>query len=213
MLEHLQKQICPDHPRLKALAADKRYREMFDDFLAAGGWEKLRHTTDVKTFDEELQCGVINSRAVSQVIDFSIRYDPRTGSFRQKGGSTMARSIIRRSSYYEIGMERTKLKDIWVAYEHSAPFIYLFHLQGFTDLKPESVSQTKFASKMIVAAQQAAEWQALFLAYNTVVSTLKSRGYNYEIVRRNLGEGQADLKIDPLPLEVLQLIKDYKSGD
>jgi hypothetical protein len=68
MLEHLQEQICPKRPKLKALAADNHYRELFDGFLVAGGWAKLRHTIHVNTFDRKLDSGVINSSAVSQVM-------------------------------------------------------------------------------------------------------------------------------------------------
>jgi hypothetical protein len=213
MLEHLQTQICPKRPRFKALAADDHFHELFDGFLAAGGWAKLRHTVHVNTFDKRLESGVANSSAVSQVIDFSIRYNPETGPSRKKGGSTMARSIIVKSSYYDIGMGSTKLKKTWVTYERSAPLIYLFRLQGLDSIKPYKVGEKKFASELIAAAQQSADWQALFLAYNAVVLALEPRGYNYEIVDCNLGDGQADLKIDPLPGEVLQRIEEYKSGD
>jgi hypothetical protein len=212
LLEQLQEQTCPSRPRFKVLASNSDYRKLYDKFLDMGGWEKLRHTKEVKTFDNELEQRVEISRAAAKVIDFSMRYDKSTASPRYDGGSTMARSILVESSTYNIGMKATKLGEIWRQHKRSAVCAYLLHHHGFEQIRLHRISTVHFVPRLIDAAERVNDWRNFFRTYCGVAAALSSRGYTYDDLRKIVGEGSLDLVIDPHPEEVLQKIEEYTPG-
>jgi hypothetical protein len=212
LLEHLQEQICPSEPRLKALSSHSDYCKLFEQFLKMGGWEKLRHTIAVKDFDNELEQGVETSQAAAKVIDFSMRYDKSTASPRHDGGSTMARSILVESSTYNINMQATKLGKVWRQYRASAVCSYLLHHHEFEQIRPVRISTKQFVPRLITAAERVSEWQHFFRTYRGVATALTDRGYTYDELQDIVGESSLDLKIDPHLKEVLDKIKLYTPG-
>ncbi|WP_424363152.1 hypothetical protein [Methylocystis parvus] len=80
-------------------------------------------------FGQEMAKAKEASRVASQVIWFSYVFS--LGEYKSKGGggSTMARSILRRCK--KVDVEPTQTKLLWSQFKESAIFIYLINNEGY----------------------------------------------------------------------------------
>jgi hypothetical protein len=151
-------------------AADKTYRSIFDDVIAAnGGWSRIRHSPSARNFDRGTRLKGKNKKAEAQaaanIVDYSYRFSKHLanatyGKRKNPGGVNAAKYVVRNA--YRPFSSESSIKSYWRKYQFPAIFLFLMFNQKF-HLKPPRVSSKKFLEKLLRQADDIEEIRRFFL--------------------------------------------------
>jgi hypothetical protein len=169
--------------RIKVLMANKTYRKVHDYILAArGGLPRLLYCPTPEGFDDALAKRRKKARIAAELMDYRLRYAQHGGA---DGHGTNRHAIFfkwwptydvpgKRGATPKNKSETTKtLNRYEKMFRHSAIFIYLNEMRGFSQIPEFGDASGDFVTPLRRAATNVDELRRFFGAYAYVAETIE----------------------------------------
>jgi hypothetical protein len=182
------------------------YREVLDLVMREGGARTLRSLWTTKVLWEDASVRLDQARDVALMVQFSHRF-AKFGqpTPRQKGGPTMARHFVRKTT----GRSDGTLRKRWKEYRATAvlQYLMLFHHKN---LRPKQLSGRNFVTRLFEQAEDIQGLRAFFAAYVDLARTLRPRGYKFDDLKLEVLASAAPLyELKPFSHKELEAIESY----
>lgn len=202
ILEKLERdwKLDPAVTSTEKIIAHPEYQNIFDLFLANGGWDQLLKSSSVRWFDGRIAKQHQEAQTAANIIDFSYRFwknppNVKTVGRKVLAGSTAAQYVVAES--YSPARGETTTKNRWGKYKSASIFLYLILTQGFK-LRPPKLNSAEFANKLLEQTEDIGELRRYFSSYQQVCAALANLNYD-SFPPLDLDLGSSTLELNALP--------------
>jgi hypothetical protein len=194
------------------IIANPEYQNIFDLFLANGGWDQLLKSSSVRWFDGRIAKQREEAQTAANIIDFSYRFWKKPPNVRTVGrkvlaGAEAAKYVVQKS--YSPARAGTTTKNRWGKYKSASIFLYLILTQGFK-LQPPKLNSAEFADKLLQQTEDIGELRRYFSSYQQVCAALSNLNYQcFPSLDLDLGSSTPELSAPSFSPEMIAAYSDW----